>query len=118
MVVAFLVTSHLGRNESPTSGPRRDDVPSITSEEAIGVVKEWIAGGTELGAAQEFVGSLPCAGYFQGGSTWEIRCRLPWMPVEGYFFTLSEVSGEVEPETEATLSLVRLLREWGHVPEP
>jgi hypothetical protein len=66
----------------------------------------------------DLLADLVCNGYYQGGSTWEVMCRLPWIPVEGYFFILSEISGEVEPETEATLAFVRLLREWGHVPEP
>lgn len=118
VLVAVLVTSHLERDDSSVSAPPTPDVPSITSEQAIAIVKDWIAGGTEVGAVEEFLGNVPCAGYYQGGGMWEVRCRLPWIPVEGYFFRLSEVSGEVQPQTEATLAFVRLLRGWGHLPEP
>ena len=116
--ISVLVMPHLGRDGSSASAPAARDAPSITSEQAIAIVKEWIAGGTEAKAVEEFVGNVPCAGYYQGGGTWEVKCRLPWIPVEGYFFRVSEVSGEVQPQTEATLAFVRLLREWGHVPEP
>jgi len=118
VLIAVLVTSVLDKGDSRSSAPPADDVPSITSEQAIAIVKDWIAGGTEVGAVQEFLGTVPCAGYYQGGGTWEVKCRLPWIPVEGYFFRVSEVSGEVKSETEATLTFVRLLREWGHVDEP
>ena len=118
VLIAVLVTSHLQTDGSPASAPPTRDVPSITSEQAIAIVKNWIAGGAEVGAVEEFVGSVPCAGYYQGGGMWEVKCRLPWIPVEGYFFRVSEVSGEVKPQTEATLAFVRLLRGWGHLPEP
>jgi len=116
--ISVLVTSVLDRDDSRASRSPTDDAPSITSEQAIAVVKEWIAGGTEAGAVEEFVGTVPCAGYYQGGGMWEVKCRLPWIPVEGYFFRVSEAAGEVEPQTEATLAFVRLLRGWGHLPEP
>jgi hypothetical protein len=118
VLIAVLVTSVLDKGDSRSSAPPADDVSSITSDQAIAIVKEWIAGGTEVGVAKDFLGNVPCAGYYRGGGMWEVRCRLPWVPVEGYFFRVSEVSGEVKPETEATLSFVRLLRQWGHVPEP
>jgi len=118
VLIGVLVTSVLDRDDSRASRSPADDAPSITSEQAIAIVKEWIAGGTEAGAVEEFVGTVPCAGYYQGDGMWEVKCRLPWIPVEGYFFRVSEVSGEVQPQTEATLAFVRLLREWGHVPEP
>lgn len=116
--VGVLVTSLIDRDDSPASPPPADASPSITSEQATTTVKEWIAGGTEAGYVDELLGDLVCDGYYQGGGTWEVTCRLPWIPVEGYFFRLSEVSGEVKPETEATLTFVRLLRQWGHVAEP
>jgi hypothetical protein len=117
-LIAILVASALDKGGSSSSTPPADDVPSITSDQAVTIVKEWIAGGTTVAVAEEFVGGLPCSAYFQGGDMWEVKCRLPWTPVEGYYFRLSEASGEVEPETEATLTFVRLLRQWGHVPEP
>ena len=118
VLIAVLVTSLSDRDDSRASRSPADDAPSITSEQAIAIVKDWIAGGTEVGVVGEFLGDVPCAGYYQGGGMWEVKCRLPWIPVEGYFFRVSEVSGEVEPQTEATLTFVRLLRQWGHVPEP
>ena len=118
VLIAFLLTSRLGGDDSPASTPLTPDVPSITSEQAIAIVKEWIAGGTEVQAVQDFVGTLPCAAYYEGGGMWEVRCRLPWIPAEAYFFGVSEVSGEVRPETEATVALVRALRGWGHLPAP
>ena len=118
VLVGVLVASVLDKGDSRSSVAPADDVPSITSEQAISIVKEWIAGGTEVGAVEEFLGSVPCAGYYQGGGMWEVKCRLPWIPVEGYFFRVSEVSGEVQAQTEATLAFVRLLRGWGHLPEP
>ncbi len=118
VLIAILVTSLSDRDDSRASRSPADDAPSITSEQAIAAVKEWIAGGTEVRVVEEFLGSVPCAGYYQRGGTWEVTCRLPWVPVEGYFFRMSEVSGEVEAQTEATLAFVRLLRGWGHVPEP
>ena len=116
--IGVLVTPHFQGDGSSASVPLTRDAPSITSEQAIAIVKDWIAGGTEVGFVEEFVGNLPCDGYYQGGGTWEVRCRLPWIPVEGYFFRVSEVSGEVKPETEATLTFVRLFRGWGRLPEP
>ena len=116
--IGVLVRPHFQGDGSSASVPLIRDVPSITSEEAIAIVKDWIAGGTEVGFVEEFVGNLPCDGYYQGGGRWEVRCRLPWIPVEGYFFHVSEVSGEVKPETEATLTFVRLLRGWGRLPDP
>ena len=118
VLVAVLVTSRLERDGSSASAPPTPDVTSITSEQAIAIVKDWIAGGTEVGAVEHFVGNLPCDAYYEGGGMWEVSCRLPWIPVEGYFFTVSEVSGEVKPETDATVTLVRTLRVWGHLPEP
>jgi hypothetical protein len=118
MLIGVLVTSLLDRGDSQASPSPADAAPSITSERAAATVKEWIAGGTEVMYVHDLLADLVCNGYYQGGSTWEVMCRLPWIPVEGYFFTLSEVSGEVEPETEATLTFVRLLRQWGQVPEP
>jgi len=118
VLVALLVTPHLERDGSSTSAPPAPGVPSITSEHAVAIVKEWIAGGIEVGSMEEFLGNVPCAGYYQGGGMWEVSCRLPWIPIEGYFFSVSEVSGEVKPQTEATLAFVRLLRHWGQVPEP
>jgi hypothetical protein len=117
-LIAILVTSILDKGDSSSSTPPADDVPSITSAQAVTIVKAWIAGGAKVGAVEEFLGTVPCAGYYQRGGLWEVSCRLPWIPVEGYFFRLSEVSGDVQPQTEATLGFVRLLREWGHVPEP
>jgi len=118
VLVGVLVTSVLDKGDSQSSVAPADDAPSITSEQAIAAVKEWITSGTEVGPVEEFLDTVPCAGYYQGGGTWQVACRLPWVPVEGYFFRTSEVSGEVEPQTEATLAFVRLLREWGHIPEP
>jgi len=116
LVVGVLVASHL---ETGGSGePTARDVPSFTSEQAVAVVKEWIAGGTDLEAVKQLVASLVCAGYYEGGGRWNVRCRLPWIPAEGYFFAVSEASGEAKPETEATLAFVRLLRHWGQVPVP
>jgi hypothetical protein len=118
VLVGVLIGSVLDGGDSRSSVAPADDVPSITSEQAVALVKQWIAGGTEVGAVKEFLGSMPCAGYYQGGGMWEVQCRLPWIPVEGYFFRVSEASGEVESQTESTLAFVRLLRGWGHVPEP
>jgi len=118
VLVGVLVTSVLDKGDSPSSAPPADDVPSITSEQAVTIIKEWIAGGTAVVYVHDLLADLVCNGYYQGGGMWEVKCRLPWIPVEGYFFTLSEVSGEVEAKTEATLTFVRLLRQWGHVPEP
>jgi hypothetical protein len=118
VLIVALVASHFERDGSSASVPPADDAPSITSEQAIAIVKDWIAGGTEVGVVEEFLGDVPCAGYYQGGNMWEVRCRLPWIPAEGYFFRVSQVSGEVKPQTEATLAFVRLLRGWGQVPEP
>jgi len=118
VLIAVLVTSLSDRDDSRASRSPADDAPSITSERATATVKEWIAGGTEVVYVHDLLADLVCNGYYQGGGTWEVKCRLPWIPVEGYFFRLSEASGEVEPETEATLTFVRLLRQWGHVPEP
>jgi hypothetical protein len=118
VLIAVLVTSLSDRDDSRASRSPADDAPSITSEQATATVKEWIAGGTEVVYVHDLLADLMCNGYYQGGGMWEVKCRLPWIPVEGYFFRLSEVSGEVEPETEATLTFVRLLRQWGHVPEP
>lgn len=118
VLIAVLVTSHLERDGSSASAPPTRHAPSITSEQAITIVKDWIAGGTEVGAVEHFVGNLPCDAYYQGGGMWEVKCRLPWIPVEGYFFGVSEVSGEVKPQTDATLTLIRTLRGWGHLPEP
>ena len=118
VLIAVLAASYLERDGSPASAPLTGDAPSITSEQASASVKQWIAGGTEALYVDELLADLVCDGYYQGDGTWEVMCRLPWIPVEGYFFTLSEVSGEVEPETETTLAFVRLLRQWGHVSEP
>jgi len=82
------------------------------------MVKEWMAGGTQVGAVEEILGDLICSGYYEANGTWDVRCRLPWIPAEGYFFSVAEESGEVTAETEATVEFVRLLRQWGHVPEP
>jgi hypothetical protein len=91
---------------------------SIASDQAVAMVKEWIRGGTQVEAVQELLGDLICSGYYEANGTWDVRCRLPWIPAEGYFFSVVEASGEVTPETEATVTFVRLLRQWGHVPEP
>ena len=118
VLIAVLVTSLFHRDDSRASPSPADDAASITSEQATTTVKQWIAGGTEAVYVDELLADLVCDGYYQGAGTWEVMCRLPWIPAEGYFFTLSEVSGEVKPETEATLTFVRLLRQWGHVSEP
>lgn len=118
VLIAVLVTSLSDRDDSRASRSPADDAPSITSEQATATVKEWIAGGTEVVYVHDLLADLVCNGYYQGGGMWEVKCRLPWIPVEGYFFRMSEVSGEVEAQTAATLAFVRLLRGWGHVPEP
>jgi hypothetical protein len=116
LIVGVLVASHL---ETGGSGePTARDVPSFTSEQAVAVVKEWIVGGTNLEAVREVTAALVCAGYYEGRGRWDVRCRLPWIPAEEYFFAVSEASHEPKPETEATLTFVRLLRQWGQVPEP
>jgi hypothetical protein len=118
VLIGVLATSVLDKGDSRSSPPPADDIPSITSEQAVAILKEWIAGGTNVGAVEEFLGTVPCVGYYRGAGIWDVSCRLPWIPAEGYFFRLSEVSGEVKPQTEATFAFVRLLREWGQVPEP
>jgi len=116
LIVGVLVASHL---ETGGSGePTARDAPSFTSEQAVTVVKEWIVEGTNLEAVSELVGNLVCAGYYEGGGRWDVRCRLPWIPVEKYFFGVSEASGETKAETEDTLDFVRLLRHWGQGPAP
>jgi hypothetical protein len=116
LVVGVLVATHLDTNSS--AAPTSRDIPSFTSEQAVAVVKEWIAGGTDLEAVKRVAASLVCAGYYEGGGRWDVRCRLPWIPAEEYFFLVSEASGEVKPQTEATLTFVQMLRQWGQVPEP
>jgi hypothetical protein len=116
LLVGVLVASRLGTGGS--GDPNEHDIPSFTSEQSVAVVKEWIAGGTDLEAVKQLADSLVCAGYYEGRGKWDVRCRLPWIPAEAYFFAVSEASGEAKPETEATLAFVRLLRQWGQVPEP
>jgi len=116
LLVGVLVASRLDTGGS--AAPTARDTPSFTSEQAVAVVKESIVGGTELEAVKQLADSLVCAGYYEGRGRWDVRCRLPWIPAEEYFFAVSEASGEAKPETEATLAFVRLLRQWGHVPEP
>jgi len=116
LIVGVLVASHLDPGGS--GEPTARDTPSFTSEQAVAVVKEWIAGGTDLKAVKQLAANLVCGGYYEGGGRWDVRCRLPWIPAEQYFFAVSEASGEAKAKTEATLTFVRLLRQWGHVPEP
>ncbi len=116
LLVGVLVASRLGTGGS--GDPNAHDIPSFTSEQSVAVVKEWIAGGTPVGAVEELLSDLICSGYYGASGTWDVRCRLPWIPAEGYFFSVVEASGEVTAETEATMTFVRLLRQWGHVPEP
>jgi hypothetical protein len=116
LLVGVLVASRLGTGGS--GDPNAHDIPSFTSEQSVAVVKEWIAGGTPVGAVEELLSDLICSGYYEANRTWDVRCRLPWVPAEGYFFSVVEASGEVTAETEATVTFVRLLRQWGHVPEP
>ena len=116
LLVGVLVASRLGTGGS--GDPNAHDIPFFTSEQSVAVVKEWIAGGTPVGAVEELLSDLICSGYYEASGTWDVRCRLPWIPAEGYFFSVVEESGEVTAETEATVTFVRLLRQWGHVPEP
>ena len=116
LLVGVLVASRLGTGGS--GDPNAHDIPSFTSEQSVAVVKEWIAGGTPVGAVEELLSDLICSGYYEASGTWDVRCRLPWIPAEAYFFSVVEESGEVTAETEATVTFVRLLRQWGHVPEP
>jgi hypothetical protein len=116
LLVGVLVASRLGTGGS--GDPDAHDIPSSTSEQSVAVVKEWIAGGTPVGAVEEMLSDLICSGYYEASGTWDVRCRLPWIPAEGYFFSVVEESSEVTAETEATVTFVRLLRQWGHVPEP
>ena len=116
LLVGVLVASRLGTGGS--GDPNAHDIPSFTSEQSVAVVKEWIAGGTPVGAVEELLSDLICSGYYEANGTWDVRCRLPWIPAEGYFFSVVEESSEVTAETEATVTFVRLLRQWGHVPEP
>jgi hypothetical protein len=118
IVLGVLIRSSFGSDNPRVSPSPVGDAPSISSERATATVKEWIAGGTEAAYVHDLLDSLVCDGYYRATGTWEVMCRLPWIPVEGYFFSLSEVSWEVEPETETTLAFVRLLRQWGHVSEP
>ena len=106
--------------EDSPSAPKEQSfhTPEITSGEAVGIVKEWIGGGTQVEVVQGIVRDLICSGYFEANGTWDVRCRFSWIPAEGYFFTVVEESGEVTTETDATFELVRLLRQWGQVPEP
>jgi hypothetical protein len=64
--IGLLVTPHFQGDGSSASGPLKRDAPSITSEQAIAIVKDWISGGTEVGFVEEFVGSLPCRGHYLG----------------------------------------------------
>ena len=118
LVVGALVGSLPGRRGPSASGVQTPDASLITSDQAVAMVKEWIAGGTEVRAVEELLNDLMCSGYYEASGTWDVRCRLPWIPAEAYFFRVLEVSGQVTAETEATVTFVRLLRQWGHVPEP
>ena len=82
------------------------------------MVKEWIAGGTEEPSVEDLLDDLVCSGYYEGSGAWDVRCRVPWVPTESYFFRVVEVPSEVTTKTEATVAFVRLIRQWGHVPEP
>ena len=117
LVVSALAASLLGRGGESASGGQTD-ASSITSDQAVALVKGWIAGGTEERAIEDLLDDLVCSGYYEGSGAWDVRCRLPWIPAEGYFFSLVEANGEVRAETEGTVTFVRLLRQWGHVPEP
>jgi len=118
LAVGALAGSLPGRGGSSGSGAQTPDASLITSDQAVAMAKEWIAGGTQAGAVRDLLSNLVCSGYYQAGGTWDVRCRLPWIPAEAYFFRVLEVSGQVTAETEATVTFVRLLRQWGHVPEP
>ena len=118
LVAGAFAGSLLARGGSSTSGGQTSIASSIASDQAVAMVKEWIRGGTQVEAVQELLGDLICSGYYEANGTWDVRCRLPWIPAEGYFFSVVEASGEVTAETEATVTFVRLLRQWGHVPEP
>jgi len=118
VVVGALAGSLLARGGPSASGVQTFHASEITSDQAVGMVKEWMAGGTQVGAVGELLSDLICSGYYEANRTWDVRCRLPWVPAEGYFFSVVEASGEVTAETEATVTFVRLLRQWGHVPEP
>jgi hypothetical protein len=118
LVSAVFAGSLLARGGSSTPGGQTSRASSIASDQAVAMVKEWIRGGTQVEAVQELLGDLICSGYYEANGTWEVRCRLPWIPAEGYVFSVAEESGEVTAETEATMEFVRLLRQWGQVPEP
>lgn len=116
LIVGVLIASRL--NIGGSGEQIRHDVPSFTSEQAVAAVKQWIVGGSEVEAVKQVTTSLVCAGYYEGHGMWDVRCRLPWVPAEGYLFAVSEVSGEATPKTEVTATFVRMLRQWGQVPEP
>jgi len=118
LVAAVFAGSLMARGGPSASEGPTSHASEIASDEAVGMVKEWIAGGTQARAVQELLGDLICSGYYKANGTWDVRCRLPWIPAEGYFFSVVEESGQVTAETEATVEFVRLLRQWGHVPEP
>ena len=118
LVVGAFAGSLLARGGSSASGGQTSRASRIASDQAVAMVKEWVAGGTQAVVVKELVGDLICSGYYEANGTWDVRCRLPWIPAEGYFFSVAEESGEVTAETETTMEFVRLLRQWGHVPEP
>ena len=118
LVVAVFAGSLLARGGPSASEGQTSHAPDITSGEAVGMVKQWMAGGTQVAAVEDLLGNLICSGYYKANGTWDVKCRLPWIPAEGYLFSVVEESGEVMPQTEVTMEFVRLLRQWGHVPEP
>jgi hypothetical protein len=117
VLVAGALAGSLAGGGGPSSTVRRD-ASSITSDQAVAMVKEWIAGGTQVEAVVELLDDVICSAYYETSGAGDVRCRLPWIPTESYFFRVLEVPGEVTAKTEATLTFVRLLRQWGHVPEP
>jgi hypothetical protein len=117
VLVAGALASSLAGRGGPSS-TTQTDAPVITSDEAVAMVKEWIAGGTEEQSVEDLLDDLVCSGYYEGSGAWDVRCRLPWIPAEGYFFRVLEVPRQVTGKTEGTAAFVRLLRQWGHVPEP
>ena len=118
LVAVVFAGALLARGGPSASEGQTSHASEITSDEAVSTVKEWMAGGTQAGVVEELIGDLICSGYYEANGTWDVRCRLPWIPVEGYLFSVAEDSGQVSAETEATMEFVRLLRQWGHVPEP
>src|SRR4030042_2846747 len=91
-----------------SSSTTRTNAAVITSDEAVAMVKAWIGGGTQSEAVAELLDDLICSAYYETSGIWDVRCRLPWVPTESYFFRVVEVPGEVTAKTEATLAFVRL----------